>query len=155
MNSYSLNVIQWLKCTINQTFQDMNNPARIVTYLSHAKGNKHGLGIQMSLKLLFYFYFGKLLLLIFFFCNFFKNFILFNFTILYWFYHISKWICHRYTCVPHPEPSSLLSPHTIPLGHPSAPAPSIQYHALNLDWRLVSYMILYMFQCHSPKSISF
>ena len=33
--------------------------------------------------------------------NFFLNFILFNFTILYWFCHISKWICHRYTCVPH------------------------------------------------------
>ena len=45
-----------------------------------------------------------------------------------------------------------LPPHTIPLGHPSAPAPSIQYHALNLDWQFVSYMILYMFQCHSPKS---
>ena len=79
-------------------------------------------------------------------------FLFFNFTILYWFCHISKWICHRYTCVPHPEPSSLLSPHTIPLGHPSAPAPSIQYHASNLDRRLFSYMILYMFQCHSPKS---
>ena len=26
------------------------------------------------------------------------------------------------------------------------------YHASNLDWRFVSYMILYMFQCHSPKS---
>ena len=72
-------------------------------------------------------------------------FILFNFTILYWFCHISKWICHRYTCVPHPEPSSLLRPHTIPLGRPSAPAPSIQYRTSNLDWRLVSYMILYMF----------
>ena len=35
---------------------------------------------------------------------------------------------------------------------PSAPAPSIQYRASNLDWRLVSYMILCMFQCHSPKS---
>ena len=83
---------------------------------------------------------------------FFFNFILFNITILYWFCHISKWICHRYTCVPHPEPSSLLPPHTIPLSHPSAPAPSIQYCASNLDWRLVSYMILYIFQCHSPKS---
>ena len=83
---------------------------------------------------------------------FFFNFILFNFTILYWFCHISKWICHRYTCVPHPEPSFLLPAHTIPLGRPSAPAPSIQYHALNLDWQLVSYMILYIFQCHSPKS---
>ena len=75
-----------------------------------------------------------------------------NFTILYWFCQISKWICHRYTCVPHPEPSSLLLPHTIPLGHPSAPAPRIQYRASNLDWRLIPYMILYVFQCHSPKS---
>ena len=80
------------------------------------------------------------------------NFILFlNFTKLYYFCQISKWICHRYTCVPHPEPSSLLPPLTIPLGHPSAPAPSIRYRASNLDWRLVPY-ILYMFQCHSPKS---
>ena len=38
------------------------------------------------------------------------------------------------------------------LGHPSAPPPSILYHVLNLDWRFISYMILYMFQCHSPKS---
>ena len=89
--------------------------------------------------------------------NFFKyfliflNFLFFNFTILYWFCHISTWIRHRYTRVPYPEPSSLLPPRTIPLGHPSAPAPSIQYHVLNLDWQLVSY-ILYMFQCHSPKS---
>ena len=57
-----------------------------------------------------------------------------------------------YTRVPHPEPHSHLPPRTIPLGHPSAPAPSIQYRASNLDWRLISYMILYMFQCHSPKS---
>ena len=76
----------------------------------------------------------------------------FNFTILYWFCHISTWICCRYTRVPHPEPSSLLPPCTIPLCCPSAPAPSIQYGASNLDWRLVSYMILYMFQRHSPKS---
>ena len=82
----------------------------------------------------------------------FFNLILFNFTILCWFCHISKRIRHRYTCVPHPEPSSLLPPHTIPLGRPSAPAPSIQYRASNLDWRFISYMILYIFQCHSPKS---
>ena len=56
-----------------------------------------------------------------------------------------------YTCVPHAEPPSHLPPCTIPLGHPSAPAPSILYHASNLDWRFISYM-LYMFQCHSPKS---
>ena len=83
----------------------------------------------------------------------FFNFILFfNFTVLYWFCHSSKWICHGYTCVPHPEPFSLLPPHTITLGRPSVPAPSIQYHALNLDWRLISYIILYIVQCHSPKS---
>ena len=57
-----------------------------------------------------------------------------------------------FTCVPHPEPSSLLPPHNIPLGHLSAPAPSIQHRALNLDWHLVSYMTFHMFQCHSPKS---
>ena len=74
------------------------------------------------------------------------------FTILYWFCHTSTGICDRCTRVPHPEPSSHLPPHTIPLGHPSAPAPSILYHTSNPDWRFVSYMMLYMFQCHSPKS---
>ena len=49
-------------------------------------------------------------------------------------------------------PLSHLPPHTITLGHPSAPAPSILYPASNLDWQFVSYMIVFMFQCHSPKS---
>ena len=74
------------------------------------------------------------------------------FTILYWFCHTLTWIHHGCTCVPHPEPPSALLPHTIPLGHPSAPAPSILYHASNLDWWFTSHMIRYMFQCHSPKS---
>ena len=74
------------------------------------------------------------------------------FTILYWFCHISTWICHGCTRVPHPEHPSHLLPYTVPLGHPSAPAPSILYPASNLDCWSVSYMILYMFQCHSPKS---
>ena len=76
----------------------------------------------------------------------------FYFTILCWFYHTSTWICHGYTCVPHLEPPSHLPPRTIPLGHPSAPAPSILYPTSNLDWRFISYTILYMFQCDSPKS---
>ena len=48
--------------------------------------------------------------------------LLFNFTIVYWFCHISKWICHRYTCVPHPEPSSLPIPSlwVIPVHQPQA-----------------------------------
>ena len=58
---------------------------------------------------------------------------LFYFTILYWFCHTLTWICHRYTCVPNLEPPSLLPPHTISMGHPSAPAPSILYPASNLD----------------------
>ena len=39
-----------------------------------------------------------------------------------------------------------------PSGSSGAPAPSVQYHASILDWQLISYMIFYMFQCHSPKS---
>ena len=46
-----------------------------------------------------------------------------------------------WTSLPSPSPS-----------HPSsAPAPSTLYHALNLDWWSVSHVIIYMFQCHSPK----
>ena len=37
------------------------------------------------------------------------------FTILYWFWHTSTWLCHKYTRVPHPEP--LLRPPS--LYHPS------------------------------------
>ena len=37
----------------------------------------------------------------------------------------------------------------VPVHQPQA---SSIMHASNLDWRLVSYMILYIFQCHSPKS---
>ena len=74
------------------------------------------------------------------------------FTILYWICHTSTWIRHGCTHVPHPEPPSHLPPHTIPLGRPSAPAQCILYHASNLDWWFISHMILYMFQCHPPKS---
>ena len=81
-----------------------------------------------------------------------KIFFFFYFTILYWFCHILTWICHGCTCVPHLETPSHLPPHPIPLGHPSAPAQSTVYRALNLDWQFVSHMIIYMFQCHSPKS---
>ena len=84
---------------------------------------------------------------------FFIYFILFfYFTILYWFCHTSTWIHHGCTRVPHPESPSHLPPCTIPLGHPSAPAPSILYRASNLDWWFISHMVLYMFHCHSPKS---
>ena len=45
----------------------------------------------------------------------------------------------------HLEPPSHLPPHTIPLGHPNAPAASLLYPASNLDWRFIFCMILYMF----------
>ena len=60
-------------------------------------------------------------------------------------------MCHRCTRAPHPECLSYLPPRTIPLGHPRTPTPSILYPASNLVWQFVSYMILYRFQCHSPK----
>ena len=50
------------------------------------------------------------------------------------------------------NPPSYLPPCTTLLVHTSVPAPSILYPASNLDWQFVTYMILYMFQCHSPKS---
>ena len=73
----------------------------------------------------------------------------FNFTILYWFCHISTWIHHRYSRVPHPEPSSLQVPSlwVIPVLHHQAS--SIMHWTWTGDF---SYMILYMFQWHSPKS---
>ena len=41
---------------------------------------------------------------------------------MYWFCHISTWIHHRYTCVPHPEPSSLPVPSlwVVPVHQPQA-----------------------------------
>ena len=50
-------------------------------------------------------------------------FFFFNFTILYWFCHISTWIHHRYTHVPYPEPSSLLPPRTVPSGSSQCTSP--------------------------------
>ena len=50
------------------------------------------------------------------------------------------------------NPPLHLPPHPIPQGHPNAPALSALSHASNLDWRSVSHMIIYMFQCYSLKS---
>ena len=79
-------------------------------------------------------------------------FTLFYFTILYWFCHTLTWISHGCTWVPNPEPPSHLPHHIISLDLPRAPAPSILYPVLNIDWWFISYLIVYMFQCHSPKS---
>ena len=68
------------------------------------------------------------------------------------FYHTLTWISHWCTCVPYPEPPSYLLPHSIPQGHSSALALISLSHSLNLDWRSISHMIIYMFQCYSLKS---
>ena len=88
---------------------------------------------------------GKISFLIFIFTSFY-------FTILYWVCHTLTWIHHGCTCVSKHEPPSHLPPHNISLGHCRASAPSMLYPASDIDWRFVSYMIVYMFQCHSPKS---
>ena len=47
-----------------------------------------------------------------------------------------------------PSPTFL---HPIPLGHPSAPAPSTLYHASNLDWQFISHMIFTCFNDILPN----
>ena len=82
------------------------------------------------------------------FFNFLKNLFLFYLigrliTLQYsgGFCHTFTWISRGCTC-----------PHPIPQGHPSAPALSTLSHASNLDWRSISLMMIYMFQCYSLKS---
>ena len=107
---------------------------------------------ERDIVLSVFFFFNIVELFIFFFLFEQVFYFIFYFTILYWFCCTSTWICHGWTRVPNPEPPSHLPPHTITLGHPSAPAPSFLYPASNLDWWFIPYMILYMFQCHFPKS---
>ena len=82
--------------------------------------------------------------------TFFFLFVFYFFTLQYCISFAIHW--HTSATDVHEFPILNPPPHIISLGHPSAPAPSILYPVSNLDWRLVSYMIVYMFQCHSPKS---
>ena len=61
-------------------------------------------------------------------------------------------ISHECTCVPDPEPCSLLTPYPTSQGCLSALALSALIHASNLDWWPISHMVIYMFQCYSFKS---
>ena len=58
------------------------------------------------------------------------------------FCHTLTWISHGFTCVLHPDPSSRLPLHPIPLGLPSDLS-----HASNLGWWCLSPLIVYLFQC--------
>ena len=63
--------------------------------------------------------------------------------------------CHESAMSVHVFPllnPSHFPPHPNPLGHSSAPALGTLSHTLNLDWRSVSHMMIYMFQCYSLKS---
>ena len=89
-------------------------------------------------------------------------FTLFYFIILYWFAIHQHESAMGVQVFPILNPSSYLPPYTIPLGHPSAPAPSILYPASNLDWRFISYMILYLlawklknWECFNNHSLLF
>ena len=76
--------------------------------------------------------------------------IIFYFTVLYWFCHISTCICHGCTHVPHPEPLSHHPPHTIPLGHPSAPAPRYVPNPAFLYYNLKKDILDYITCSSSP-----
>ena len=95
---------------------------------------------------------SKVMSLLFFFHVYFYFILLYNIVLVL--PYINMNLPRVYTCsqswTPLPPPSPY--PPISSLGHPSAPAPSILYPASNLDWQLVSYIILYMFECHSPKS---
>ena len=64
-------------------------------------------------------------------------------------WHESATGVHEFPFLNLPPTSHL---HIISLDHLRAPAPSILYPVSNIDWRFISYVIVYMFQCHSPKS---
>ena len=76
--------------------------------------------------------------------------LLYNIVVLFAIINMNQpWV---YMGTPHPEPPSHLPAHPIPQGHPSALALSALSHASNLDWRSISHMVIYMFQCYSLKS---
>ena len=66
---------------------------------------------------------------------------------LYSFYHISKWICHRYTCVPHPEPSALLPPHTYTISFLGMES-SISLYSKSLEESLFELNYTWCFRWH-------
>ena len=87
--------------------------------------------------------------------SFFKKFIYFNWRLIalqycsgfaiHW--HESAMVVHV-SPILNPSPTFLLISWIVPC----APALSALFHASNLDWPFISYMVIYMFQCYSLKS---
>ena len=53
---------------------------------------------------------------------------------------------------PHPEPSSHLSPHAIPLSCSRSLALGALLHASNLRWSSSLHVVIHVFQCYTLKS---
>ena len=68
------------------------------------------------------------------------------------FCHTLIWISHGFTCGPHPEPHFPPPSPSHPSGSSQCTSPEYLSHASNLDWRSVSHMIIYIFQCYSLRS---
>ena len=77
------------------------------------------------------------------------NLFFFKISTIYYYYYFTLQYCIDFAIQQHESttgihvlpilnPPSHLPPRTIPLSHPSAPAPRILYPASNLDWGFVS-----------------
>ena len=73
--------------------------------------------------------------------NFFSNFII---IIIFTLQYCIGFAIHQHASATgvHVFPILNPPPYTIALGHPSASAPSILYHASNLDWRFISHHMI-------------
>ena len=107
----------------------------------------HSEGIRGSVQFTLFFSFFSLPVNFFF--IYFISWRLINLQYCSVFCHTLTWISHGFTCVPHPQPPPHLPPYPIPLGRPSAPAPSTCL--MHPTWTSVSHLITYMFRCCSLR----
>ena len=74
-----------------------------------------------GIKLLFLFPPNSVYIFLFFFLFIFISWRLITLQYCSGFFHTLTWICHGFTCIPHPNPPSHLPLYLLPLGLPSAP----------------------------------
>jgi len=67
------------------------------------------------------------------------------------FCHKLTWISHGFTCVPHPETPLPLPSRSHHSGSSQCTSPEHRVSCI-MDWRSVSHMIIYTFQCYSLGS---